>query len=161
MESVGRGLGLISSGDWGSHLDLLRNSVASDSSVELFLSGLVEGVVSTPGSANQCTTEIYTWVNLLGMLSTLDFSSMTVAEILSVGCSVYSEFTTDLMTACNIPQLLNLLHDVTVYTLLVNYVDNGCEVNAAIKAVKECGKNYYACGYSVGAVVRLELGWVV
>ena len=161
LETVGRGLGLVSSGEWKHQINTLKGSVPNDANIALFFTGLVEGIMANPGTTNYCTSEIYTWIQLINMVASMDFSNMSIPEIVSVGCSVYTQFSDNLLDACNIPQLMHALQYLSLYDYLVSYLDNNCVVNAAFQAVMQCTTDLYDCGYSTGMILRLETGWSI
>lgn len=161
LETLGRGLGLVASGEWGKQAERVKLTVGTDPAIAVFFSGFIEGIMANSAATNSCTTQIYTWIQLVSMLASMDFSSMSVAQILNIGCSVYTQFSVNLLDACNIPELIYALQTLSLYDYLVSYLDNNCAVNAAVAALAICGQDYYDCGYSAGAIVRLETGWSI
>lgn len=161
LETVGRGLGLVASEEWAKSAIHVKTAWTSDPSIAVFFSGFIQGIMENPAEANSCTNQVYTWIQLISMLASLDFSSMSVAQILNIGCSVYTQFSVNLLDACNIPELIYALQTLSLYQYLVSYLDNNCAVNAAVTALVACGQDYYDCGYSAGAIVRLETGWSI
>ena len=161
LETLGRGLGLVASGEWSKPAQHVKSALGTDPNIAQFFSGFIEGIMVNPAVTNSCTTQVYTWIQLIGMLASLNFSDMSVLQIINVGCSVYTQFSVNLLDACNIPELLHALQTLSLYDYLVSYLDNNCSVNAAITAVSECGQDYYDCGYSAGVIVRLETGWSI
>jgi len=161
LETVGRGLGLVASGEWTKPASQVKSALGSDPSIALFFSGFIEGIMQNTAVANSCTNQVYTWIQLISILASLDFSNMTVPQIINVGCSVYTQFSVNLLDACNIPELIDALQSLSLYDYLVSYLLNNCPVNAAVVAVTTCGQDYYDCGYSAGVIIRLETGWSI
>lgn len=132
-----------------------------------FLSGLLEGLETSPNGADKCMEDL---TSLGGEFTKTenDLKSLISGDI-PAAFAVYSDLKSLLSSLssdssdCNFPQLLTTLdHFLTpsgLSQLISNIKSNRSEILQASAGLLHCSSNYASCGYSTGEVLRLVLDW--
>lgn len=132
-----------------------------------FFSGLFQGLENTPNGADKCVEDL---TNLQGLWTqTMQDITNLVSGDVAASFAVIADFKSLLSALqgdsqdCNLPQLgvtlSGLLTPQGVTQLVSNFQANMEGILQASAGLSNCGSNESACGYSVGEVLRLVLGW--
>lgn len=132
-----------------------------------FLSGLVQGLETSPNGADQCIQALASLSTLSGALVSdlkelMAGNTAAIFQLLTDYKSLDSALDSD-SSACNFPALLSVLASLVTPEGLAkvssNIKANLSAIETASGSLLSCQQDPYQCGFSAGEVFRLALGW--
>ena len=149
--------------NWGIQTPTPRVTLRQTSS---FLGGFLTGI-ETPGSNSVCASDVSSLGSLVGSIAKEVESAVTGnATDATAAFSNIKKLLSDVKgfnDDCNFTGLLSKIESLATPTGWVkvagNVVSHLNSITSDAKALKHCTSNAQTCGYSLGEILRLTLGW--